>query len=99
MEKYTPAENRTRVCLAHLAETEFRPVTIPLRYRRHGPSIDRKLYLSQISLEKYKPRQYETQINKGNKSQYIQACLFNYATILPITFKLTQAHTLKQYQT
>ena len=24
---------------------------------------------------------------------------FNYATILPITFKLTQAHTLKQYQT
>ena len=66
LEKYTPAENRTRVCLAHLAETEFRPVTIPLRYRRHGPSINRKLYPSQISLEKYKPRQYETQRTKGN---------------------------------
>ena len=38
----------------HLAETRFRLATLPLGYEGPGSSDDRKLYLSQISLEKYK---------------------------------------------
>ena len=85
--------------LVHLADAGFRPADQTTSPQRHRFECQQKVIPFTDQLREIQTKTVRNTEKQGKQISVYPSLPFNYATILPITFKLTQAHSLKQYQT